>query len=53
VARAERVEGSWWPALQRWLADRSGPRRKPPRMGHAQRGYLPICDAPGTYVLVR
>ena len=53
VARAERVEGSWWPALQRWLADRSGPRRKPPRMGHGQRGYLPICDAPGTYVLVR
>ncbi|NDZ18396.1 poly-beta-hydroxybutyrate polymerase [Variovorax sp. WS11] len=53
VARAERVEGSWWPALQRWLADRSGPRRKPPRKGHARQGYLPICDAPGTYVLVR
>ncbi|VTU30860.1 Poly-beta-hydroxybutyrate polymerase [Variovorax sp. PBL-H6] len=53
VARAERVDGSWWPALQHWLADHSGPRRKAPRMGHPQRGYPPICDAPGTYVLAR
>lgn len=53
VARAEQVEGSWWPALQGWLAAHSGPRRKPPRLGHAQRGYRPSCDAPGTYVLVR
>ena len=53
AARAEHVDGSWWPALQGWLADRSGPRRKPPRMGHAQRGYAPICDAPGSYVMAR
>lgn len=53
TARAEQIEGSWWPALQAWLADRSGPRRKPPRMGHAQLGYDPICDAPGTYVMAR
>ncbi|VTU35988.1 Poly-beta-hydroxybutyrate polymerase [Variovorax sp. PBS-H4] len=51
VARAEHVEGSWWPALQAWLAARSGPRCKPPRMGHAELGYAPLCDAPGTYVM--
>ncbi|KWT94089.1 MULTISPECIES: alpha/beta fold hydrolase [unclassified Variovorax] len=53
TTRAEQVEGSWWPALQAWLAARSGPRRKPPRMGHAQLGYAPVCDAPGTYVMGR
>lgn len=53
TARAEQIEGSWWPALQAWLAARSGRRRKPPRMGHAQLGYAPVCDAPGTYVMAR
>jgi polyhydroxyalkanoate synthase len=53
VTPGEPVEGSWWPALQGWLAEHSRPPRKPPRMGRAQQGYLPICDAPGTYVLVR
>lgn len=51
TARAEQVDGSWWPALQAWLADRSGPRRKPPRMGRP--GHAPLCDAPGTYVMAR
>jgi len=42
-----------WPALQTWLTDHSRPRRKPPRMGRAQHGYTPLCDAPGTYVMTR
>jgi polyhydroxyalkanoate synthase len=37
--------GSWWPAWEAWLAERSGPRGAPPPMGAA------LCDAPGTYVL--
>lgn len=52
-AGAQRIEGSWWPALQAWLADHSGARRKPPRMGDARRGLAPVCDAPGRYVLSR
>ncbi|VTU22164.1 PHA/PHB synthase family protein [Variovorax sp. PBL-E5] len=51
LLQATHVEGSWWPLLQRWLADRSGPRRKPPRIGSTRHGLAPICDAPGTYVL--
>jgi polyhydroxyalkanoate synthase len=50
ATEAPRVEGSWWPALHRWLAAHSGPPRKPPRMGHAASGHAPLCDAPGTYV---
>jgi len=53
VAEAEQVDGSWWPALHRWLAAHSGARRKPPRTGHAASGHAPLCDAPGTYVRTR
>ncbi len=44
-------EGSWWPAWQRWLAERSGQPEAPPIMGAPQAGYPPLADAPGTYVL--
>jgi polyhydroxyalkanoate synthase len=47
------VEGSWWPGFQQWLAAHAGPRRRPPGMGAPQQGLAPLCDAPGTYVLVR
>ena len=43
--------GSWWPDWNDWLSPLSGkkvPARKP---GSAK--YKPICDAPGTYVLVK
>ncbi|HKJ73734.1 MAG TPA: class I poly(R)-hydroxyalkanoic acid synthase [Alphaproteobacteria bacterium] len=43
--------GSWWPDWDAWLSPLSGkkvPARKP---GSAK--YKPICDAPGTYVLVK
>ena len=53
AAEAERVEGSWWPALQGWLAEHSGRRQKPPPMGNARHGLAPVCDAPGSYVMSR
>ncbi len=50
-ARNKAHEGSWWPAWQSWLAERSGERGKPPTMG--SRDLAPIGAAPGTYVLMR
>jgi polyhydroxyalkanoate synthase len=44
-------EGSWWPEWQRWLAAHSEKRVAPPAMGAPARGYLPLADAPGEYVL--
>ena len=49
-ARNAPQPGSWWPTWQRWLAERSGERIDPPS---AHREYMPMGDAPGTYVLVR
>ncbi|MBE5528058.1 poly-beta-hydroxybutyrate polymerase [Laribacter hongkongensis] len=43
-------EGSWWPAWQQWLAQRSAGRVAPPAMGGTQ---APLGDAPGTYVAMR
>jgi len=43
-------EGSWWPQWVSWLDARSGPPAPPPKMGAPERGYRPLCDAPGTYV---
>ncbi len=48
LERAERHEGSWWPAWVEWLDARSGPPAPPPPLGHAR--YRPIMDAPGSYV---
>ncbi|MEO1140425.1 MAG: alpha/beta fold hydrolase [Pseudomonadota bacterium] len=50
VSEIEAVEGSWWPALSGWLADRSGEKVVPPPLGKKAKGFAPICDAPGTYV---
>jgi len=46
-------EGSWWPALVKWLDERSGELTEPPGMGAPSRGYAPITDAPGTYIYQR
>jgi polyhydroxyalkanoate synthase len=43
--------GSWWPAFEKWLAKRSGDLVAPPSMGCEKDGYLPLEDAPGSYVL--
>lgn len=43
--------GSWWPALQKWLSKHSSKEIKPPELGDKSAGYAPLEDAPGTYVL--
>ncbi|MBV9575458.1 MAG: alpha/beta fold hydrolase, partial [Gammaproteobacteria bacterium] len=43
--------GSWWPAFEKWLAAHSVANVAPPQMGHEK--YLPLEDAPGSYVLQR
>jgi polyhydroxyalkanoate synthase len=50
AAAAER-QGSWWPAWTTWLGEHSGEAEAPPPMGAAERGYPPLMDAPGRYVL--
>lgn len=50
LAEAAKQQGSWWPALDEWLASHSGPRTRPPPMGNARGGLAPLCDAPGSYV---
>jgi polyhydroxyalkanoate synthase len=45
--------GSWWPAWQRWLAEHSSARVKPPAIGAPRKGYGAIDDAPGRYVRLR
>jgi len=51
AAATPRTEGSWWPAWQDWLRDRSGARVKPPRIG--AKAYPALGAAPGSYVLQR
>jgi len=47
-------DGSWWNAWTDWLATHSASDSVlPPSMGAAAKGYPPIEDAPGTYVLQR
>jgi polyhydroxyalkanoate synthase len=42
--------GSWWPAWRKWLVDHSTHKISPPPMGC--KGYKPLRDAPGEYVLI-
>lgn len=45
-------EGSWWPAWQDWLVRHSAKALiPPPTLGAPDQGLVPLCDAPGTYVL--
>lgn len=50
-AEAPLHEGSWWPAWQQWLAQRSTERVAPPAMGGS--AYTPLGDAPGAYVAMK
>lgn len=49
-ATSKHIEGSWWPIFEEWLAKLSGDKVTPPEMGSEEEGYLPIEDAPGSYV---
>jgi polyhydroxyalkanoate synthase len=53
IEAATRHDGSWWPALQRWLAGHSGGRARPPSLGAPRKGYRVVDDAPGQYVRQR
>jgi polyhydroxyalkanoate synthase subunit PhaC len=44
-------KGSWWPDWADWLAERSG--RQVPARSPGSGDLAVICDAPGTYVLVK
>ncbi len=46
-------EGSWWPEWDAWLKEHSSGVTDPPSMGAPDKGYEPLCDAPGQYVLQR
>ena len=50
-ATIPRREGSWWLAWQAWLQSHSTGPADPPAMGMPGRGYPPLADAPGQYVL--
>lgn len=52
---AEAKQGSWWEEWVDWLTANSTIERLPPPAtpGAAEKGYKPIEDAPGTYVLQR
>ena len=45
-------DGSWWPEWVAWLDTRSGAAARRRRWASAG-GDVPLCDAPGTYVLER
>jgi polyhydroxyalkanoate synthase len=51
LAQAARKDGSWWPEWDAWLNARSGDVVPPPTLGAPEKGYAPLGDAPGTYVL--
>lgn len=46
-------EGTWWTEWQNWLAEHSLGKEEPPAMGNQAKGYIPLEDAPGKYVLVK
>jgi len=54
LSTVEPQPGSWWPTWAHWLAEHSSKAKVArPKMGAAKKGYKPIEDAPGTYVLQR
>ncbi len=53
LAAAPMHQGSWWTSWAEWLKAHSGSLVSPPRMGASRHGYKVLCDAPGTYVMVK
>ena len=48
-AGIEKKDGTWWPDWTNWLDERCGKMIAPPTMGSKK--YIPLVDAPGTYVM--
>jgi len=54
MQRAPVQPGSWWPTFAQWLAEHSSEKQvAPPAMGAMKKGYKPLCNAPGEYVLAK
>ena len=51
LAQADFHKGSWWPLWEKWLNGRSGKMVPAPDFGDSD--HPVICDAPGTYVMVK
>ena len=52
LSLATKVDGSWWPAWVSWLEGKSDAERvAAPSIGAPSRGFVPLCEAPGIYVL--
>ncbi len=51
IAQAEEHPGPWWPYWFSWI-EKQAPERVPARKVEAG-GLKPLCDAPGTYVLIK
>jgi len=51
LERTEDKTGSWWTEWGAWLTARSGTLSAPPAMGAPDKGFTPLADAPGLYVL--
>ncbi|CAB3830013.1 Poly(3-hydroxyalkanoate) polymerase subunit PhaC [Achromobacter insuavis] len=51
LAAATAHAGSWWPHWRAWLDALSGPPARPPGLGAARKGYPPLGEAPGVYVM--
>jgi len=49
-ASTQQRNGSWWPAWSDWLGRKSGRMTAPPDMGAPLAGFVPLAEAPGTYV---
>lgn len=49
VAEASKVEGSWWPRWDAWLAERSGEMKDSPK-SLGNKAHPPLTKAPGEYV---
>ncbi|WP_030541440.1 alpha/beta hydrolase [Sphingobium sp. DC-2] len=49
--RAEHKQGSWWTEWGDWLVHHSGEPGAPPPTGAPDKGYAPLAEAPGHYVL--
>ncbi|MDN5869506.1 MAG: hypothetical protein L0H73_02105 [Nitrococcus sp.] len=52
-AEVSERQGSWWLEWRAWLVEHSSGQVEPPALGASERGYPPLADAPGRYVLQR
>lgn len=53
LADTSKQEGSWWPAWEAWLVERSGDKLAAPKLGAKAKHYAPLGEAPGSYVLMQ